>query len=123
MSDSINQEEYEESGELNPRMLKAAIIIAYGGAKKKAAEEVGVSPQTISYWGHNAAFSKLISDIKLDMMIESRNRLRSLLPLSLEKLESIITSSDSDSVKLKAIKLVLDQAKVTFPSTGLWDTD
>ena len=105
------------------QQIKAAILIGSGEKKKDAAKEVGVSPQTISYWMHDDVFRELISDIKREMMIDARNRLRSLLPLSLEKLETIITSSDSDSVQLKAIKLVLDQAKVTFPTTGLWDID
>jgi hypothetical protein len=106
---------------LTPQQVKAAILIGCGEPKKKAAEEAGVSPQTISYWMHDTEFKEFIDGMKNEMMIEARNRLRNLLSLSIDNLETIITSSDSDSVKLQAIKLVLDQARVSFPTTGLWD--
>ncbi len=109
--------------ELTSQQLKAAILIGGGEKKKVAAKKVGVSPQTISYWGREDEFKELVGDIKREMMIDARNRLRSLLPMSLDNLESIIISSSSDAIKLKAIKLVLDQAKITFPTTGLWDMD
>ena len=92
----------------------AAELIGSGHSKKAAAEQVGVRPETVSYWMRNPEFRAAIH-LAHELAIEdTRNQLTALAGKALGILNDLLDDNKSGT-RLKAAGLVLNQHK-TFKS-------
>lgn len=87
---------------------------------KDVAEQVGVTPQTISAWLRESVFVGTINSMKMDNLESSRDKLHALFATATSTIEDIMINGDNDSVRLKASQSVLDASGVQVPQTGLW---
>lgn len=77
-----------ELPELTGPQLRAADLLATGSTDAEAAEEAGVSRQTVWRWRqHNPVFRAALASRREEIWGAARDRLRSLLPKALEVLE------------------------------------
>lgn len=101
-------------------------LLATGATIKEAAEGAGVSRQTCSTWlNHNPFFKAGLGQRREELWTQAKDRLRSMLPASLDAVERKLNSEAEDSWKagLSLLKLVgmgdahLDHAGPTNPES------
>lgn len=86
--------------------------------------EIGVSKTTFYRWEDREHLNQLASQLQFNRYIEAERTLQDALPDAINALINLSKSSDSDSVKLGAIKEILERAmgnvtkKVDVTSNG-----
>lgn len=98
----------------------AANLLVEGVLHKAVAKTVGVTPQTISAWLNEPNFVATINTIKMDNLNSSRDKLHGLFYAAASTIEDIMFNGESDAVRLKAAKCVIDASGVQSPQSGLW---
>jgi hypothetical protein len=93
--------------ELSPKQEKAAILLASGLSCKATAQEVGITPETISQWKNDTSFKALINTLKMEAILNAREQLRDLCVTAVAGIQDLMVNSKSDAVKLKACVEVL----------------
>ena len=105
---------------LAPNQVKAAELIAAGVLKKTAAQEAGVTPQTVSTWLKEPAFQAYLNGLKRAALERTRDRMQFLAGEAVRTIEAMLEQEEHPSARLRAAKMVLDFAGMTDPQSGLW---
>lgn len=105
---------------VNVKKSQAVMLLASGKKAKEAAEDLGVSPETISVWRREPEFEAEINCLRLESLQAARTQLQSLAVEAVSTLQVLMSDAKSDSIRLKACETVLGAAGITDPSTGLW---
>jgi hypothetical protein len=83
-----------KTDDLTPAQAAAADLLAFGCSLTDAAETVKVSRQTVSEWlHHNPPFQAALNARRRELFTEHQERLRSLIPKALERLEAAVDDS------------------------------
>lgn len=99
---------------LKPNQLIAALEIATGKDKNKAAKSANVTPQTISQWIKEPAFEAKVNEYQLNLLNEAQAKFKHLAGEAIDTLEKILKNSKSDKAKLEAAKFILETIQI-FP--------
>jgi len=110
---------------LKPKQEVAALRIASGEKLKDIADELKISPATLSNWQREPSFIAEVNSNREKLLKSSTERLTSLASTAMDRLESLILSDDQ-KVSLQAIKLVmsanglLGESEKSFMRFGAW---
>ena len=105
---------------LKPKQFQAAMLLAQGWLCKDVAEELDVTPQTISEWQKLAEFEAYLNSLKKESLEAARTHLQRLAETASETIEELMESSTSDAIRLKAAETVLAHTGFSDPSNGLF---
>ena len=105
---------------MKPNKLLAATMLVEGWLHKDVAEEVGVTPQTISAWLTEAEFVAFVNKLKMDNLNKARDRVQALSVKATSTLEDIMDNSSNDAVRLKAAESVLEMSGMINVQSGMW---
>ncbi|MEO0593366.1 MAG: hypothetical protein AAFZ38_07285 [Myxococcota bacterium] len=98
------------SRKLNDRQLRAAEMLVAGTSVVKVGEQLGVAPETVSRWKHDAAFQARLHFLRNDASETARQRLRGMVETSLEVIEEILANEETPArVRLDAAFRVLER--------------
>jgi hypothetical protein len=99
--------------ELSPNQLKAAILIVGGASITATAAQTGLTRVTLHDWLKNDdLFIAHINSLKQDLINAGRSGLQASVALAIETINSLMTKSDNDIVRLNAAKEVLNRAGI-----------
>ena len=99
--------------ELNAKQLQAAVLLSGGTTITLAAEQSGITRVTLHEWLKNDDnFIAHLNSLKHDLMDSARAGLQASVALAIETINSIMTDSDNDVVRLNCAKEVLTRAGI-----------
>lgn len=105
---------------LKSNKVLAATMLVEGWLHKDVAEEVGVTPQTISSWLTDPEFAAFVNKLKMDNLHYARDRIQALSVKAASTIEDIMDNSTSDAVRLKAAESVLEMTGMINVQSGMW---
>jgi hypothetical protein len=99
--------------ELNAKQLQTAVLLSGGTTITLAAEQAGVTRVTLHQWLKNDdEFIAYLNSLKRDLVDSARAGLQASVALAIETINTIMTDSDNDVVRLNAAKEVLNRAGI-----------
>lgn len=111
-----------EAPELTAPQLNAVDALIAGATDAEAAQAASVVRATVNVWKrHNPAFMAAMNARREELWSSSRERLRSLLPAALDRLESEIADPDSAGGLRAALKLIETIPEVPIGPTAAGD--
>lgn len=105
---------------LKPNQLQAAILLATGKSACKVAEELEITPETISHWHGNDDFEALINHLKWEALNSARDNMRLLARDAVATVKDVMKNGKTDAARLKAAEVVLAHVGMTDPNTFLY---
>ena len=104
--------------DLNAKQLQAAVLLSGGTTITLAAEQAGVTRVTLHQWLKNDdEFIAYLNSLKRDLVDSARAGLQASVALAIETINTIMTDSDNDVVRLNAAKEVLNRAGINHAHT------
>jgi len=104
--------------ELNAKQLQTAVLLSGGTTITLAAEQAGVTRVTLHQWLKNDdEFIAYLNSLKRDLVDSARAGLQASVALAIETINTIMTDSDNDVVRLSAAKEVLNRAGINHAHT------
>jgi len=104
--------------ELNAKQLQTAVLLSGGTTITLAAEQAGVTRVTLHQWIKNDdEFIAYLNSLKRDLVDSARAGLQASVALAIETINTIMTDSDNDVVRLNAAKEVLNRAGINHAHT------
>ena len=104
--------------ELNAKQIQAAVLLSGGTTITLAAEQTGITRVTLHEWLKNDDnFIAHLNSLKHDLMDSARAGLQASVALAIETINSIMSDSDNDVVRLSAAKEVLNRAGINNAQT------
>jgi hypothetical protein len=99
--------------ELNAKQLQAAVLLSAGETITATAEQVLITRVTLHEWLRNDdSFVAHLNSLKRDLIDAGRAGLQASVALAIETINSIMSDSDNDVVRLNAAKEVLNRAGI-----------
>ena len=99
--------------ELNTKQLQAAVLLSSGATITATAEQTGITRVTLHNWlKSDDSFIAHINSLKQDLINAGRASLQASVALAIETINSLMTGSDNDIVKLNAAKEILNRAGI-----------
>lgn len=105
---------------IKPNKISAATMLVEGSLHKDVAEEVGVTPQTISAWLAEPEFIAFVNKLKMDNLHKARDRIQALSVKAASTIEDIMDNGSNDAVRLKAAESVLEMSGMINVQSGVW---
>jgi hypothetical protein len=111
--------------ELSAKQLQAAILLSSGATITATAAQTGLTRVTLHQWLKNDdAFIAYLNSLKGELIDAGRAGLQASVALAIETINSLMTSSDNDIVRLNAAKEVLTRSGINnAPVIGSDDAD
>jgi hypothetical protein len=104
--------------DLNAKQLQTAVLLSGGTTITLAAEQAGVTRVTLHQWLKNDdEFIAYLNSLKRDLVDSARAGLQASVALAIETINTIMTDSDNDVVRLNAAKEVLNRAGINHAHT------
>ena len=104
--------------ELNAKQLQTAVLLSGGTTITLAAEQARVTRVTLHQWLKNDdEFIAYLNSLKRDLVDSARAGLQASVALAIETINTIMTDSDNDVVRLNAAKEVLNRAGINHAHT------
>jgi len=99
--------------ELSANQLKAAILLVGGASITATAAQTGLTRVTLHQWlKTDDSFIAHINSLKQDLIDSGRAGLQASVALAIETINSLMTGSENDIVRLNAAKDVLNRAGI-----------
>ena len=93
--------------ELNDRQLAAVDALIAGATDQEAAEQSGAHRVTVTNWrNHNPVFRAALNARRRELWSTSLDRLRSMLPKALDRIEEELTGGDAPQGLRAALKVL-----------------
>ncbi len=105
---------------LNDRQLRAVYLTAQGETGIAIAEEIGITPQTVSEWRRLPAFQAACNRLRQDTVVSVRDGLREAGMTAVEALAEVMKEGPA-SARVAAASKVLDLLNVANIQTGGMD--
>ncbi len=93
---------------LNAKQDQVITMILAGRSQKEAAAEVGVTPETVSRWKHEAEFTAEMNRQRKETWGAQRQRLQALVDDALQVYTDVLRAADDPKLRLRAARDVLD---------------
>ena len=104
--------------DLNAKQLQTAVLLSGGTTITLAAEQAGVTRVTLHQWLKNDdEFIAYLNSLKRDLVDSARAGLQASVALAIETINTIMTDSDNDVVRLNAAKEVLNRTGINHAHT------
>lgn len=87
---------------LTPKQLKAIPLMAQGMSGKEIAEEVSVTPQTVSEWKKLPAFMASVNSLRKEALSSARCQLQQTPNKAIQTLIDLMDNSANDETRRKA---------------------
>lgn len=98
---------------LSAKQQKAVLLSVQGMSQRDIAQELEVTPETVSRWQNRPDFSAAKNSLLEEARASTASKLRTLAEKAVETLEQLLEAKDtSDSVKLSTARLVV---QFTYP--------
>ncbi len=105
---------------LSPIQRKAISLLAAGMPSNRVAEEVDVTPQTISTWKGNPEFVAGINQLVSESIESARTRLRSFANTAVEQLIDLAQNAKAEEARRRASVDILTMLGMSDPSSAAW---
>ena len=97
--------------ELNTKQLQAAVLLSSGATITATAEQTGITRVTLHQWlKTDDSFIAHLNSLKQALIDSGRAGLQASVALAIETINSLMTGSDNDVVRLNAAKEVLNRS-------------
>jgi hypothetical protein len=107
---------------MNEKQQQAILLLATGKTGSEVADQLKVTPKTISVWKSAPEFESALNKHLLDIKMAHSERLRHLCGLALETIEDCLHDEDlATKEKLSACFKILELAKVRPSEIGETD--
>lgn len=95
---------------LTPKQQLALPLILSGQSNLEVSKNIGVKASTVSEWLHHSpAFKKELEALRRETVERTANAIEGLVLLSLGELAKIVSTSQSEGMRLKACELVISK--------------
>ncbi|MBM3190386.1 MAG: hypothetical protein FJZ90_16920 [Chloroflexi bacterium] len=102
-------DETERADELSVTQMTVLSAMLAGKTQRKAAQEAGVAPETMTRWlAKDATFVAAWHSGRQEVWRKRKERLRDLADQALDAVSEILTDGEDDSVKLRAALAVMN---------------
>ncbi len=102
---------------LKPKQEQAALLLAQGKLCREVAQELEVTPQTISEWKRNAEFEAFTNTLRGEGVMAAITRMHGLTTEAVATFAELMKPGKPESIRLKAATLVLEHAGLTDPQS------
>lgn len=106
------------TNKLSPNQVKAVALLICGWKSVGVANELEISPQTLSKWKGEPAFRALLNQAKMDVLHEARQKLQVSADIAVDRLVEIATESDNEETSRKACMNIIQLVGLSDPSKG-----
>lgn len=107
---------------MNEKQQQAIILLATGKTGSEVAEQLKVTPKTISVWRSEPEFRAELNKHMLDIKTANAERMRSLCGVALQTIETCMLDEDTPvKEKLNASFKLLELGKVSPSEIGSTD--
>jgi len=103
---------------LTPKQVQAIPLLLSGETGRKVAETIGVTPQTISEWHKDLAFSAHLNALKWEILESTLDYLRALARKAAKTYGDILESCENDGIRRKAALDILELVGIKNPQSG-----
>jgi hypothetical protein len=93
--------------EINPRQLRAAALLVAGNTARAVAQDIQVTPETISIWKRDPEFQRLLLQFKVEAAAACRDMISSAVVDAAQTLVTLVREGKSDEVRRRAALDVL----------------
>ena len=93
--------------DLNPNQIKAATLLVSGMTGKDVASAINCTPETICHWKRKTEFKALLKSLRIELLEEGRERIRSSVAVAMDTLRDIMANSENQEVRRKAAMDIL----------------
>ena len=84
-------------------------LLAAGTSGVETAKIIGVKPSTVSVWlNHNPEFILALNELRDEGVRQAIDQLQGTLSLAVEEFRRIMTTSKSDTLRLKAAQFIIE---------------
>ena len=106
--------------ELSPKQVNAASLLICGMKAVGVAQELGISPQTLSRWQGEPAFKAAMNRCKWEILSNARQRLQLAAESAVDCLVEIATDSQNEESRRRASMDIIRLVGLADPSKGLY---
>lgn len=92
---------------LNPNQIQAAILLVSGKSSKDTASAINCTPETICHWKQEPRFKALLNSLRIELLEQGRERLRSSVVDAMDTLRDIMANSENQESRRKAAMDIL----------------
>jgi predicted transcriptional regulator len=104
---------------------QAALLVSTGLSCINVAEQVGVTPESISRWKSEVEFQARVNEFQFERVNEARELLRESAKRAVKTIDSLLDSKN-ESTRLKAATALLKLSNIDVPQrlfNGIGSTD
>ena len=105
---------------ISAKQVQALTLILYGWKAVEIAEDLDVSPQTLSRWKQEPAFKALLNLNKLEILNSARERLQVCAEKAVDELVELATEAESPELRRKACLDIIQLVGLSDPAKGLF---
>jgi hypothetical protein len=92
---------------LSPKQVQAIVLLAAGTTSRAAAEELSISPQTISEWKRNPAFIAQLNDLQVSAIDAARTKIQQAASDAVDALRELVGDGENPEIRRKAANDIL----------------
>ena len=100
---------------LSSKQVFAANLIAQGMRKKDVADDLNITPQTVSVWCAKDEFNAYLNAVKFELLEDARDRMRTLSGTAVDTIRDLMDKGEKEAVRLQAARTVLDITGISNP--------
>ena len=105
--------------DITPKQRQALPLLAAGKSGKDVASAINCNPATVSQWiNHDTKFQEALAAHSLPYLNLSQAQLQSFSISAVRELHNLVLNAKSESVKLKAIELILSATGLNNPGNS-----
>ena len=103
---------------LKPQQYAAISLLSQGHSQKQVAEELEITPQTMSAWMNQPEFKEYLDSLSQELCKTTVSRMFSLRVQAIERLAQILDRGSSNE-QLNAIRIVLGATAYAYDPTTM----
>ena len=103
---------------LSAKQIQALPLLIAGLTSKAVAEEIGVSPQTLTEWRKNSEFEAYLNELKLEALNSARDQLRYSAQVAVDGLRELAHDCPNHEIRRKSCIDILNAIGMLDPETG-----
>jgi len=106
--------------QLTEQQIHAISLTLCGWRAVAVADELGISPQTLSRWKANPTYKATLNDNKMRILSAAREKLQVSAEKAVRELVAIATEDESAETRRKACMNVIQLVGLSDPAKGLY---
>ena len=102
----------DKTEQLTPKMQKAALLLVAGHGPGEVAKKIGISRTQLHTWRKNDTFIEFLQQETASQLQYARILLMSVAESAVKEISSLMTTSDSDSIRLRAAQTIISETGI-----------